>query len=77
VVSELYEALRSVGVEASTAKAAAEAVRASDARTHVTKADLQIALAELKADLSRRQVYTLVAMTAIYGGWVTLLKVFG
>ena len=78
---ELYEALRSVGVEEGMAKAAARAVLASDARTDLaTKADiadLRTAMAELKSDLTWRIVGTLIAVTAIYGGLVATLKLFG
>jgi len=73
MVSELYEALRAAGVEEATAKAAARAVLAADARTDLaTKADLS----ELKAELIKWNVGTLVAMTAIYGGLVAALKLF-
>jgi hypothetical protein len=73
MVTELYEALRSAGVNDQAAKAAAGAVLAAEARTDlVTKADL----AELKADLIKWNVGTLIALTAIYGGLVTFLKVF-
>ena len=73
MVSELYEALRAAGVEEGAAKAAAKAVLAADARTDLaTKADL----AELKADLIKWNVGTLVALTAIYGGLVAMLKLF-
>ena len=72
MVSELYEALRSAGVDDAQARAAAEAVL----QELVTKADLSVAMAELKHDLIRVQIGTLVAMTAIYGGLVAALKVF-
>jgi heterodisulfide reductase subunit C len=79
MVTELYTALRSVGVEEGTAKAAAEAVLSE----LVTKGDLQIAvaaiktdMAELKADLIKIQVGTMVAMTAIFGGLMAMLKIF-
>lgn len=73
MVSELYEALRAAGVDESAAKAAARAVLSADARTDLaTKADL----AELKAEIIKWNVGTLIAMTAIYGGLVAALKVF-
>jgi hypothetical protein len=73
MVTELYEALRAVGVDEAAAKAAARAVLAADARMDlVTKADL----AELKAELIKWNVGTLIALTAIYGGLVAALKVF-
>lgn len=79
MVSELYTALRSAGVGEPEARAAAEAVLAE----LVTKADLQTAtaalkadMADLKAELIKVQVGTIVAMTAIYGGLVAVLKVF-
>lgn len=69
MVSELYEALRSVGVNEDHAKAAARAVLSADARTDLaTKADLM----ELKADLIKWNVGTLVAMTAIFAALTQL-----
>lgn len=72
MVSELYEALRAAGVEDSQARAAAEAVLSE----LVTKADLHVAMADLKADLIKVQIGSMVAMTAIYGGLVAALKLF-
>lgn len=83
-VSELYDALRSVGVEEGQAKAAARAVLPADARTDLaTKADvselrllMKADLAELKADITKTNVLTLIAMTAIYAGMVAMVKLF-
>ena len=73
MVTELYEALRSAGLDEGLAKAAARAVLPADARTDlVTKADLEA----MKVELIKWNVGTLIAMTAIYGGLVTMLKVF-
>ena len=72
MVSELYTALRSAGVEEVQAKAAAEAVLSE----LVTKVDLQVAMAELKADLTWRIIGALIGLTAIYGGLVAALKLF-
>jgi hypothetical protein len=82
MVSELYDALRKIGVEDTVARDAARAVL--DIRTDlVTKADLLVTtaelkqeIAELKAELIKWNVGTLIAMTAIYGGLVAALKVF-
>ena len=75
MVSELYDALRKIGVEETAAREAARAVL--DIRTDlVTKADLRAEMAELKAELIKWNVGTLIAMTAIYGGLVAALKVF-
>ena len=72
MVSELYEALRSAGVQETQARAAAQAVLSE----LVTKADLQVAIADLKADLIKVQIGTMLALTAIYGGLVAMLKLF-
>jgi hypothetical protein len=84
MVSELYDALRAAGVEDGPARAAAQAVLAAEAVSHLaTKADLaelrlatKADLADLKADLLKNNVMILIAMTAIYGGLVAALKVF-
>jgi hypothetical protein len=84
MVSELYEALRSVGVAEPAAAAAAKAVLPIDARTDLaTKADIEelrlvmkADMSDLKAELIKWNVGTLIALTAIYGGLVAALKVF-
>jgi hypothetical protein len=48
----------------------------TDLATKADLADLRTAMAELKADLIRVQVTTMIAMTAIYGGLVAVLKLF-
>ena len=45
--------------------------------TKADLADLRTAMAELKSDLIKWNVGTLFAMTAIYGGLVAVLKLFG
>ena len=69
MVTELYEALRQVGVDEHAAKAAAAAVLPIDARTDLaTKADL----AELKSDLTWR----MVLMTGVFVAAVSALRIF-
>jgi hypothetical protein len=96
MVGEVYTALRSVGVEETQARAAAQAVIGMEALTDLatkadvaelraaTKADLaelralmKADLLDMKADLLKWHVGTLLAITAIYGGLVSLLKLFG
>jgi hypothetical protein len=73
MVTELYEALRKVGLDEPSATAAAKAVLSADARTDLaTKADL----AELKADLTRWTVALFVAQTAVFSAIVGLFKIF-
>jgi hypothetical protein len=76
MVSELYTALRAAGVEETQARAAAESVLSEVA----TKADLQVLqlsikadLSDLKAELIKWNVGTLLALSAIFGA----LKVLG
>lgn len=71
MVVELYEALRKAGVEEDVARAAATAVSAVGSDP-VTKADLRAELAELKAELMKVNVGTLVAVTAIFSAIVKL-----
>lgn len=92
MVSELYEALRSVGVDEERAGTAARAVFAAETLAQLaTKDDLKelradfkelrgtmkADLTDQKADLLKWHVGTLVAITAIYGGLVSVLKLFG
>jgi len=91
MVTELYDALRQAGIDEGPARAAARAVLPVEARSDLATqpdlagvrteiAQLRLAtkadLAELKADLIKWNVGTLIAMTAIYGGLVAALKVF-
>jgi hypothetical protein len=70
VVFELFEALKKAGVDEDTARKAAQAVLATEEREHLaTKADL----AELKADLIKWNVGTLIAMTGLFTAIVKLL----
>lgn len=73
MVTELYQALRAAGVDDTLAKAAAESVLSRDRKEDLaTKGDL----AELKADLIKWNVGTLIATTALFSTLVTLLKLF-
>ena len=65
----LYRVLVKLGATDTEAEQAAQL----DSSTLATKADL----AELKAELIKWNVGTLIAMTVLYGSWMTLLKVFG
>lgn len=77
MVSEIYEALRKIGLDETAATAAAKAVLPADTQADlVTKAYLKAEMLELKADLIKWNVGTLIAMTAIYGGLVATLKLF-
>jgi hypothetical protein len=76
----LYRVLTKLGVDETEAALATTL----DAASLLTKADLaefraatRADLAELKADIIQWNVVTLVALTAIYGGLVTVLKLFG
>src|SRR5262245_33798529 len=85
IVAEVYEALTKLGLEDGLARAAATAVlAATDKDELATKSDFAILkvewradLTELKADLGRQNNMTLIALTAIFGGLVTILKLFG
>ena len=69
MVTELYEALRKVGVDEQMARDAARAVLAIDARADLaTKADLS----DLKADLIKWNVGAMAALTAIFAAIVRL-----
>jgi hypothetical protein len=73
MVTELYQALRAAGVDDDLAKAAAESVLSKDRKEDLaTKADL----AELKSDLIKWNVGTLIAMTALFSTLITVLKLF-
>ena len=69
MVTELYEALRQVGVEESMAKAAAAAVLPMDARTDlVTKADL----AQMEVRIIKWNVGAMAVLTGIFAAIVRL-----
>ena len=69
IVIELYEALRAAGTPDDKARAAAAAVVGSPPDYLATKADL----AELKAELIKWNVGTIIAMTAVFAAIVKLL----
>jgi hypothetical protein len=70
IVVELYEAFRAAGVDDAKAKAAAGAVIAVESRQDLaTKVDL----ANLKADLIKGNVGTLIAMTGLFAAIAKLL----
>jgi hypothetical protein len=71
-VKELYEALRQAGVEDQQAMSAASAVVGTDMADIVTKQELRADLAELKADLIKWNVGTLLAVTGIFAAIVKL-----
>jgi hypothetical protein len=76
MISELYAALKAAGVADDLARAAAEAVIGREERdTLATKTDiamLRTDLAELKAELIKWNVGTLVALAAILSAIVKL-----
>ncbi len=66
---ELLDALRKAGVDEETARKAAQAVLGVEAKEQLaTKADL----AELKAELIKWNVGTMIAMTGIFAAIVKL-----
>ena len=71
-VKEPYEALRQAGVEDQQAMSAASAVVGTDMADIVTKQELRADLAELKADLIKWNVGTLLAVTGIFAAIVKL-----
>jgi len=84
MVAELYQALIDAGVTKDVAQKAAESVFSiENAGNLATKADIEklalatkADLADLKADLIKWNVGTLIAMTALFSTLVTLLKLF-
>jgi hypothetical protein len=72
MVVELYEALRKAGLDEDIAQAAAKAVSAVGTDLVTTKAEIRADLAELKAELMKMNVGTLVAVTAIFSAIVKL-----
>ena len=71
-VKKLYEALRQAGVEDQQTMSAASAVVGTDMADIVTKQELRADLAELKADLIKWNVGTLLAVTGIFAAIVKL-----
>lgn len=77
MVVEVYTALKSVGVADDVAQAAAAAVvPASDRDELVTKSVLRAELSELKAELIKWNVGTLIAMTGIFSAIVGMAMRF-
>lgn len=68
----LYRLLVKVGASEAEAEEAAR----FDASELATKADLQIALAELKADLQKFIIQAMLGMTAIFAIIVGLFRIF-
>ena len=70
MVTELYDALRKVGVDEQLARDAARAVLGYEVRTDLaTKADiaeLKIAMADMRAELIKWNVGAMAALTAIF-----------
>ena len=75
MVSELYDALRSVGVADDIARAAAQSVIAiEDKAMLATKADMTALIAELKSDLTWRIVLAMGVQTAVFSAIATALR---
>lgn len=68
----LYRYLVAHGADEQQAEAAARL----DASELVTKQDLTLAIAELKADLQRVIIHAMLGMTAIFSIIVGLLRIF-
>ncbi len=77
LVFELFEALKKAGVDEETARKAAQAVVGVEDKQHLaTRLDIESLrreMAELKADLIKWNVGTLIAMTGIFAAIVKLL----
>jgi hypothetical protein len=74
VVLELLDALKKAGVDDETARKAAQAVIGAEEKEQlVTKDYLRAELAEMKSDLVKWNVGTLIAMTGIFAAIVKLL----
>ena len=71
MVTEIYDALRSVGVDSNKAKSAAESVVAKQDDI-ATKQYIALSLAELKADLMKWTVGIMLAMTGMFAAIVKL-----
>jgi len=68
----LYRLLLKAGATEDEAEAAARLEGAADL---ATKADLRLEMAQLKADLQRFILQTMIAMTAIFVAAVTALRI--
>jgi hypothetical protein len=77
VVFELFEALKKAGVDEETARKAAQAVVGiEDKQQLATRLDVETLrreMAEIKADLIKWNVGTLIAMTGLFTAIVKLL----
>jgi hypothetical protein len=77
IVMEIYEALKAAGIDDEVAKAAAKAVIGMQEKEHLaTKLDIQqlrTDMADLKVELIKWNVGTLIAMTGIFAAIVKLL----
>ncbi len=77
IVMEIYEALKAAGIDDEVAKAAAKAVIGVQEKEHLaTKLDIQqlrTDMADLKVELIKWNVGTLIAMTGIFAAIVKLL----
>jgi hypothetical protein len=73
---EIYEALKAAGIDDEVAKAAAKAVIGVQEKEHLaTKLDIQqlrTDMADLKVELIKWNVGTLIAMTGIFAAIVKL-----
>ena len=76
IVMEIYEALKAAGIDDEVAKAAAKAVIGVQEKEHLaTKLDIQqlrTDMADLKVELIKWNVGTLIAMTGIFAAIVKL-----
>jgi len=81
MVSEIYDALRKLGLDETTAANAARAVIGSNAREELaTKADLQQLRVQIQSDLANVKAdltWRMVVMTGIFVAAVSALKIFG
>ncbi len=77
IVMEIYEALKAAGIDDEVAKAAAKAVIGVQEKEHLaTKLDIQqlrTDMTDLKVELIKWNVGTLIAMTGIFAAIVKLL----
>ena len=77
IVMEIYEALKAAGIDDEVAKAAAKAVIGVQEKEHLaTRLDIQqlrTDMADLKVELIKWNVGTLIAMTGIFAAIVKLL----
>lgn len=73
MVTEIYDALKKVGVDEDLARAAAKAVLGAEEKEQLaTKAELRAELAELKAELIKWNVGAMMALSAIFAAIVKL-----